>query len=143
MERHRLNALVIPMARLQPDETEMAAMVVMVLWNLEGLFSPPLSELQYSGNFEYLSGVSQLSIETGRQYKSELFDELHEYYTKERGSSYAFRIATLSSIVHSVDVRLSMEKVVVSSITGGHPTTFGRCEGSPYLWPPQRAHQQR
>lgn len=77
------------MREQKPDEMEFAAIVAMLLWNLDHRNDPSISEE---------------SRDVGQLYKAKICEELHDYYT-QWSIGYAYRLAELISVVHRIDVR--------------------------------------
>lgn len=67
--------------------------------------------------------VSEETVEVGKRCKEKLFQELHDYFTTSKPGGYASRIATFSSMVHSLDVKFFSEVKVEGcgpAASGGH-----------------------
>lgn len=82
------------MQELEIDEIEFSAMIVLLLWTLD--------------DFVDRANVLEESAAIGEQQKIEIYEELHEYFTNhgKLNINYAYRIATIASMVHAVDVRI-------------------------------------
>lgn len=81
------------MIELALDEIEFSAMIVMLLWTIDATVT--------------LLSVSEESMEIGSQQRMQIYEELHAHYTRHgtEECNYAHRLATMTSMVHAIDVR--------------------------------------
>lgn len=79
------------MQQLKLDDMEFAAVIGLLLWNLDA---------------RHDSSISEATREEGRRHKEVIYNEMHDYYTNqgEKCGNYAHRLATITSIVHGIDV---------------------------------------